>query len=53
MKQQAMAKRTADKEAGNCQVTGLQENLATSSPTFFSALVVAPWLNEKNPSVGV
>ena len=26
MKQQAMAKRTADKEAGNCQATGLQEN---------------------------
>jgi hypothetical protein len=26
MKQQAMAKLTADKEAGNCQATGLQEN---------------------------
>ena len=26
MKQQAMAKRTADKETGNCQETGLQEN---------------------------
>ena len=27
MKQQAMAKRTADKEAGNCQATGLHEKL--------------------------
>jgi len=27
MKQQAMAKRTADKEPGNCQATGLQEKL--------------------------
>ena len=26
MKQQAMAKRTADKEAGNCQATELQED---------------------------
>ena len=26
MKQQAMVKRTADKEAGNCQATKLQEN---------------------------
>ena len=40
MKQQAMAKRTADKEAGNCQATELQEDL-TESPSS-SDLVSSP-----------